>query len=65
MYYENNINLLKKNYPDVYKNIIKIIPNKNIYEIIETKTNQSVKINQEDKSYFLHSKYNPKREAKT
>lgn len=65
MYYENNINLLKKNYPDVYKNIIKIIPNKNIYEIIETKTNQStVKINQEDKSYFLHSKYNPKREAK-
>ena len=65
MYYENNINLLKKNYPDVYKNIIKIIPNKNTYEIIETKTNQStVKINQKDKSYFLHSKYNPNREAK-
>lgn len=65
MYYENNIKLLKKNYPVIYKNIIKIIPNKNTYEIIKIKTNQStIKVNQEDKSYFLHSKYNPNREAK-
>ena len=65
MHYQNNINLLKKNYPNILKDIIKIIPNKNTYEIIETKTNQStVKINQKDKSYFLHSKYNPNREAK-
>ncbi len=48
MHYENNINLLKKNYPNILKDIIKIIPNKNTYEITKTKTNQStVKINQE------------------
>lgn len=65
MHYQNNINLLKKNYPNIYKTIIKIIPNKNTYEIIKTKTNQStVKINEKDKSYFLHSKYNPNREGK-
>ena len=65
MHYQNNINLLKKNYFHIYKSIIKIIPNKNTYEIIKTKTNQStVKINEKDKSYFLHSKYNPNREGK-
>lgn len=65
MYYKNNIKLLKKNYPNILKDIIKIIPNKNMYEITKTKTNQStVKINQEGKFYFLHSKYNPNREAK-
>lgn len=65
MHYQNNINLLKKNYPNILKDIIKIIPNKNTYEITKNKTNQStVKINQKDKSYFLHSKYNPNREAK-
>src|SRR5699024_10645670 len=60
----NNINLLKQNYPNIYKNIIKTTPNKNTYEIIKTKTNQStLKIKDKDKSYFLHSKYNPSREA--
>ena len=61
---DNNINLLKQNYLNIYKNIIKIIPNKNTYEIVKTKTNQStLKINEEGRSYFLHSKYNPNREG--
>ena len=65
MYYENNINLLKKNYPHIYKDVIKIIPDKNTYKVIKTKTNQStLQITKENKSYFFHSKYNPNREAK-
>lgn len=65
MYYENNIKLLKKNYNQIYKDIIKIIPNKNFYEVIKTKTNQlTLQIIKENKSIYLHSKYNPTREAK-
>ncbi len=61
----NNINLLKQNYPNIHKDIIKIFPNKNTYEIIKTKTREStLKINDKDKFYFLHSKYNPNREGK-
>ena len=65
MYYKNNINLLKKNYNQIYKDIIKIIPDKNTYEVIKTKTNQStLQITKENKSIYLHSKYNLHREAK-
>lgn len=65
MFFNKNIKLLEKKYPLIYKDIIKIIPNEDNYEIIKTRTNQfTLKINQNNKSYFLHSRYNPIREAK-
>ncbi len=64
MFYNYNLKLLKENYPIIYKDILKTILKKEKYEIIKTKTNQfTLKINQNNKSYFLHSKYNPNREA--
>ncbi len=64
MYYKNNIYLLLKKYPQIYKDIIKITPNKKIYELIETKLNKTtIKISFNGKSIYLHSRYNPQREA--
>jgi len=64
MFYSDNMKLLEKKYPLIYKDIVKINPDKNTYEIIKTKTNQfTLKINQGNTTYFLHSKYDPNREA--
>lgn len=64
MFYRDNIKLLEEKYPLIYKSILKINPNKKIYEIIKSKTNPlTLKINQNNKTFFLHSKYNPNREA--
>lgn len=58
------MNILKKNYPRIYKDIIRITPNKNIYQLIETRTNNyTLRISLNSKTIFLHSKYDPQREA--
>ncbi|NLY76508.1 MAG: motility associated factor glycosyltransferase family protein [Tissierellia bacterium] len=64
MFFDENIKLLKKNYLNIYKDMININPNQDIYEVVKTKTDQyTLKINQDKKTSFLHSKYNPYREA--
>jgi hypothetical protein len=64
----NNLKLLKEKYPSIYSEIENIGINVKEYELIETKDkNKSLKITQnvngESKSFFLHSKYNPVKEA--
>lgn len=64
MNYSNNIKILKYNYPYIYNSVIKLSSSEEIYEIIPTKNEQvTLKVNHEGKSIYLHSRYNPHREA--
>ncbi len=58
---KDKLNLLKKYHPYFnLKSILNIIP----YTVIETKTDfQTIKIDNNDHEYFLHSKYDPVKEA--
>ncbi len=65
---ENNLELLKKRYPDIYNEIKDIYVDSNMYRIIENGEGQkTLKVTQsfcgESKSHFLHSKYHPHIEA--
>ncbi|WP_069650362.1 6-hydroxymethylpterin diphosphokinase MptE-like protein [Caloranaerobacter ferrireducens] len=64
MYYEKNVELLEKNYPDIYCKIKDISINDNEFEIIKSKNKfPTLRINSNGRSYYLHSKYNPIKEA--
>jgi len=65
---QNNLELLKKRYPDIYDEIKDIHVDSNMYQIIENNEGQkTLKMTQslygENKSHFLHSKYHPDVEA--
>lgn len=65
---ENNLELLKKRYPDIYNEIRDIHVDSNMYQIVENSEGQkTLKVAQnlhgENKSFFLHSKYHPDIEA--
>ena len=61
----DNIKFLKINYPDIYKRLEKIDSKKyNGILIEETKNrNKTIKYIDENKSIYIHSKYNPNEEA--
>lgn len=60
----DNIIFLKKNYPKLYEAIEKEDSSKSNITIENTKNSQkTIKIKKEDKDYYLHSRYNPLREA--
>jgi len=67
MYYEKNMDILKFKYPEIYHyfktfNEIKI----NSFELEKTKNNLiTAKYFNENKNIFIHSKYNPLKEAET
>ncbi|HHV28935.1 MAG TPA: motility associated factor glycosyltransferase family protein [Clostridium sp.] len=61
---QNNLELLKKRYPDIYNEIKDVHVNSNAYHIVENSEGQkTLKVTQslygENKSFFLHSKYHP------
>ncbi|TDX58912.1 motility associated factor glycosyltransferase family protein [Orenia marismortui] len=59
-----NINALKKRYPDLLKKLEKMDTEGLIYDLVEAKNNsKTIKIRSENRSVFIHSKYNPQREA--
>lgn len=61
---ESNYNILKNSYPRIYKEISEIGVYDKKYELLITKDGAyTLKINQKD-NFYLHSKYNPLREAK-
>lgn len=65
---EHNLELLKKRYPDIYNEIGDIHVDSDMYQIVEnSKGQKTLKVAQnlygENKSFFLHSKYNPDIEA--
>ncbi|MDR5659776.1 DUF115 domain-containing protein [Serpentinicella sp. ANB-PHB4] len=63
MRYEENIKLLKKS-PNIFREVIQTKPLNSIYEVVDTKVGvPTVKINLENKRIYLHSKYDPYREA--
>ena len=61
----DNIKFLKKNYPDIYKKLEQIDSKKyNDISIEEAKNkNRTIKYIGENKSIYIHSKYNPSEEA--
>lgn len=64
MFYDENKKLLEAKYPSIYKKIEGFEFEKDKYEVICTKTGlPTVKVNQKHKSVYLHSKYDPVKEA--
>jgi hypothetical protein len=65
--YEQNLQLLKKTYPEVYLEVIDdSIPHESeiLLERTHTKSGlKNLKINKEQKQFYLHSSYNPRSEA--
>ncbi len=61
--YNNNINALKNRREDILKKIEKI--NTSSYEIVETKIRDNFTLFDKEKNIYLHSKYDPFKEAKT
>lgn len=58
---------LQQNYPSIYEKLNKEFANKEeIISLEETKDgNQTIKVQKDERSIYLHSKYNPIREAET
>lgn len=63
---ELNINTLKKNYPSIYEFVNDKAYDKDTYVISESKNNEvNICIQTADTPLFLHSKYNPSKEAES
>lgn len=63
--YELNVEYITENYPGLLDALDGEIPNKEGYEAVLTKNNEpNLRIIQEDNSYFLHSRYNARDEAR-
>jgi len=65
---KNNLELLKKRYPEIYNEIKDIHVDSNAYQIIQNNEGQktlkvTLDLYGENKSFFLHSKYHPDVEA--
>ncbi|VDN48537.1 conserved protein of unknown function [Petrocella atlantisensis] len=65
MYYDKNISVIKNKYPRLYEELEGIKVDKQLYEVMRTKTNDwTVRVNKEEGRILIHSLYNPKREAR-
>ncbi|WP_432407100.1 motility associated factor glycosyltransferase family protein [Wukongibacter sp. M2B1] len=66
MTYESNMKAIKLKYCDIYKAIQEVKLDKKKYGVVKTKIGTpTLKIKEKDRFFFLHSKYDPLKEAKS
>lgn len=66
MIYSKNAEVLNQRYPSTYEKIKNVRLDKQYYELVQTKIQSpTLKVNDRDRSYYLHSRYNPLREAES
>src|SRR5690554_5241964 len=65
MCYNQNTRLLSKKNPEIVKDVDRVVVDKTMYELMDTKkiNKPTLKINYKEQSTYLHSRYNPQREA--